>query len=426
MKYQALPKTLFEKNRKKFAAAMKPGSVAVFHSNDEVPRNGDASFKFKQNSDLFYLTGIDQEDTALVMFPDCPNPMYREMLFVKETSETIAVWDGAKLTPEQAAAASGIGQVFWYHTFWQSVHAAILMAEQIYLNLNENDRFADKVPYNGLRFANQIMAKYPAHRVERSAPILANLRMVKEPEEIEALKQAIDITRTGFERLLSFIKPGVWEYEIEAELIHEFVRRRGNGFAFEPIVASGASACVLHYIDNNKQVKDGDLVLLDFGAEYANYNGDLTRCLPASGKFSTRQKEVYNAVLRVQREAKKLIRPGVTMPVYHDEVCAIMTEELIKLGVLSSQQVRDDKNAFRKYYMHGTSHHLGLDVHDVMHRWGQFQVGNVLTVEPGIYIPEEGIGVRIENDVVLTENGVTDLMDGFLIEVEEIEAAMAR
>lgn len=404
---------------------MTPGSIALFHSNDEMPRNGDANFRFKQNSDIFYLTGVDQEDTVLVMFPDSPNPMYREMLFVKETSEQIAIWDGARLNPDQAFETSGVRNVFWYSEFWQTVHPAVLMAESIYLNTNENDRFADKAPYNGIRFAQQIINKYPLHHKQRSAPILANLRMNKEPEEIELLKQAIDITRSGFERLIGFVKPGVWEYEIEAELIHEFTRLRGSGFAFDPIIASGSSACVLHYIENNKIVKDGDLVLLDFGAEYGNYNGDLTRCLPASGRFSPRQKQVYNAVLHVQKEAKKLLKPGVRMPDYHEQVCEIMTEQLVGLGLLSTEQVKSDKNAFRKYYMHGTSHHLGLDVHDVMHRWGTFSVGNVLTVEPGIYIQEEGIGVRIENDVLLTENGVIDFMEGLPIETDEIEALMA-
>lgn len=404
---------------------MKPGSIAVFHSNDEVPKNGDANFKFKQNSDLFYLCGIDQEDTVLVIFPDAPNPMHREMLFIKETSEQIAIWDGARLNPDQAFECSGVKNVFWYHEFWQTAHPAFLMAEHIYINLNENDRFADKVPYNGLRFGNSVMNKYPAHKVERSAPILADLRMCKEPEEVEALKKAIDITGAGFRRLLKFVKPGVWEYEIEAELLHEFVRSRSSGFAFDPIIASGKNACTLHYIDNNTQAKDGDLMLLDFGADYANYNGDLSRCIPVNGRFSPRQKAVYNAVLTVQREAKKLIKPGLVLPEYHADVCKVMTEELIKLGLITSDEAKNNKNAFMKYYMHGTSHHLGLDVHDVMHRFGKFQVGNVLTVEPGIYIQEEGIGVRIENDVLITENGIVDFMDGLPIEVEEIEAAMA-
>ncbi|MCC7299436.1 MAG: aminopeptidase P N-terminal domain-containing protein [Bacteroidia bacterium] len=425
MKYTALPKNLFEKNRQKFIKRMKPGSIAVFHSNDEMPRNADANFRFKQNSDIFYLTGVDQEDTILVLFPDAPNPMFKEMLFIKETSETIAIWDGARLNPEQANECSGVGNIFWYHEFWQTIHAAFLMAENIYLNLNENDRFSDKVPYNALRFANQVLTKYPLHKTERSAPIMADLRMCKEPEEVEALKKAIDITKSGFNRLLGFIKPGVWEYEIEAELIHEFTRLRGSGFAFDPIIASGSSACVLHYIENNKQVKDGDLILLDFGAEYANYNGDLTRCVPANGKFSARQKAVYNAVLTVQKEAKKLIAPGISLPNYHEKVCEVMTEELLKLNLLTTEEVKANKNAFRKYYMHGTSHHLGLDVHDIMHRFGNFQVGNVITVEPGIYIQEEGIGVRIENDVMITSNGLVDFMDGLPIEVEEIESIMA-
>lgn len=425
-KYSNPPAALFVQNRKKLSNSLLPGSIAIFHSNDEMPRNGDAYFTFKQQSDIYYLTGIDQEDTILVLFPDCPNPLYREMIFVKETSEQIAIWDGARLNPNQVFEVSGISKVFWYHEFWKTIHAAFLLAENIYINLNENDRFTDKVSYANLRFANEIKAKYPAHNFKRSAPILANLRMRKEPQEIDQLKEAIAITKKGFERLLGFVKPGVWEYEIEAELIHEFIRNRSRGFAFDPIIASGNSACVLHYIDNNKQCKDGDLLLLDFGAEYGNYNGDLSRCIPVNGRFSPRQKEVYNAVLHVQREAKKLLKPAVSLPVYHEEVCKIMSEELIKLKLLTSDQVKANPKAHMKYYMHGTSHHLGLDVHDVMHRWENLDVNNVVTVEPGIYIPEEGLGIRIENDVIITNNGVIDLMDGYPIEVEEIEDWMNR
>jgi Xaa-Pro aminopeptidase len=415
---------LFIKNRKKFADSMVDGGIAIFHSNDEVPKNGDAYFTFKQQSDIYYLTGIDQEDTILVLFPDCPNPLYREMIFVKETSEQIAIWDGARLNPIQVFEVSGISKVFWYHEFWKTIHAAFLLADFIYLNLNENDRFTDKVSYANLRIANEIKAKYPAHQFKRSAPILANLRMRKEAEEIDQLKEAIAITKKGFERLLKFVKPGVWEYEIEAELIHEFIRNRSRGFAFDPIIASGKNACVLHYIENNKQCKDGDLLLLDFGAEYGNYNGDLSRCVPVNGRFSQRQKEVYNSVLFVQREAKKLLKPGVSLPVYHEEVCKIMSEELIKLGLLTAAEVKANPKAHMKFYMHGTSHHLGLDVHDVMHRWENLDANNVVTVEPGIYIQEEGLGIRIENDVMITNNGVIDLMDGFPIEVEEIESIM--
>lgn len=424
MKYSRISKDLFIKNRKKLAARMKPGSIAVFQSNDEVPRNGDALYKFKQNSDVFYLTGVDQEDTMLVMFPDCPNPLYREMLFIKETSEQIAIWDGARLTPEEAAEVSGISSVFWFHDFWKTIHPAFLLAENIYLNLNENDRAADKVPYNSFRFAHELKHKYPAHQFFRSAPILADLRMCKEPEEVELLKEAVNITREGFLRLLRFVKPGVWEYEIEAELIHEFTRRRSAGFAFDPIIASGSSACVLHYIENNRQCKDGDLLLLDFGAEYANYNGDLSRCIPVNGRFSDRQKAVYNAVLHVHKEAKKLIQPGKKLPEYHEQVCEVMTEQLVNLGLLTMDEVKNNKKAFLKYYMHGTSHHLGLDVHDVMHRWGEMKVGNVLTIEPGIYIREEGIGVRIENDILLGQGEHYDFMENFPIEVEEIEDLM--
>ena len=424
MKYQSISSSLFVKNRKKFAANMKQGSIAVFHSNDEVPRNGDAYHKFKQNSDLFYLTGIDQEDTILVMFPDCPNPLFREMLFIKETSEQIAIWDGARLMPEEAAAASGIERVFWYHEFKKTIHAAFLLAETIYLNLNENDRSTDTVPANAFRFAHEIKHRYPAHNVARSAPILAQCRMVKEKEEIDLITEAVNITRAGFERLLNFVKPGVWEYEVEAELIHEFTRRRSSGFAFDPIIASGSSACVLHYTDNNKKCSDGDLLLLDFGAEYANYNGDLTRCIPVNGKFTPRQKAVYNAVLHVHKAAAGLLKPGKTLPEYHQEVCEVMTAQLVNLGLITMDDVRKDKRAFAKYFMHGTSHHLGLDVHDVMHRFGPLQVGNVLTIEPGIYIPEEGIGVRIENDVLLLEDGIHDFMAGLPIEADEIEALM--
>jgi Xaa-Pro aminopeptidase len=425
-KYANPNNNLFIKNRTKFSNKIKDGGMAVFHSNDEAPRNGDAYFTFRQQSDIYYLTGIDQEDTILVLFPSSPNPLYREMLFIKETSEQIAIWDGARLTPNQAHEVSGVSNVFWYHEFWRTIHAAFLLSETIYLNLNENDRFTDKVPYAGLRFAQEIIAKYPAHSTKRSAPILADLRMRKEPEEIEQLKQAIAITKKGFDRLLTFVKPGVMEYEIEAELIHEFIRNRSRGFAFDPIIAGGANACVLHYIDNNKMVKDGDLILLDFGAEYGNYNGDLSRTIPVNGKFTQRQKDVYNAVLNVQRFAKTLLKPGISIPAYHEDVCKFMTEELLKLNLLSQEEVKANPKAFMKYYMHGTSHHLGLDVHDVMHRWGNLDINNVVTVEPGIYIREEGIGIRIENDVIITQTGVIDLMDDFIIETDEIEAAMAK
>lgn len=425
MKYKNIGSELFTKNRKKFANKMNAGSIAIFHSNNQMPRNGDAHHKFKQNSDVFYLTGVDQEDTALVIFPDCPNPAYREMLFIKETSETIAVWDGAKLTPEEAKDQTGVTSVFWHHEFWNTIHAIILMADNIYVNLNENDRFPNKVSYNGIEVAHQLKRAYPSHRLLRSAPILTNLRTVKEPEEIALIKEATRITKIGLNKILKYTKPGVKEYEIEAELIYEFTRNRATGFSFEPIIASGKNACVLHYLENNDEVKDGDLLLCDFGVEYANYCSDITRCFPANGKFSARQKEVYNAVLNVHKAARGFMTIGKTLPSYHEEVCGVMSEELIKLGLITRNDVKQNPRAFSKYFMHGTSHHLGLDVHDVMHRYeSTFEVGNVLTIEPGIYIPEEGIGVRIENDVHITASGIEDFMEDFPIEVDEIEAAM--
>ncbi len=429
MKYNHIPSDLFIRNRQKFCKRMKPGSIALFHSNDEMPRNADAFFRFRQNSDLFYLSGIDQEDTVLVLFPDSPNPMFREMLFIKRTNETIARWDGHKLTPEEALEVSGVRNIFWYDEFEATVRPAILLAETLYLNLNENDRFNDHAPYNALRFAQHIMAKFPLHRLERSAPHMAALRTVKEEEEIELLREAIRITGLGFKRLLGFVKPGVMEYEVEAELIHEFIRNRANGYAFDPIIASGASACVLHYVENNKPCKDGDLLLLDFGADYANYNGDLTRCIPVNGRFSERQKAVYNAVLHIQKESIKALKAGMTLQDWFAIAGELCTEQLVNLGLLKMEDVKNQNPAqplYKKYFMHGLGHHLGIDVHDIMNRYAKLEVGNVLTVEPGIYIPEWGIGVRIENDVVIRENGIEDLMADIPREVEEIESLTNR
>lgn len=427
MKYAPISQSLFIRNRKKFSAAMKPGSIALFHSNDEMPRNADAFYRFRQNSDLFYLSGIDQEDTVLVLFPDSPNPMFREMLFIKRTNETIAQWDGHKLTPEESLAVSGVSSIFWFDEFEATVRPVILLAEQIYLNLNENDRFNNHAPYNAIRFARDIMAKFPLHRCERSAPIMAALRTRKEEEEIELLREAVRITGLGFRRLLGFVKPGVMEYEVEAELIHEFIRNRGNGYAFDPIIASGASACVLHYVENNKPCKDGDLLLLDFGADYANYNGDLTRCIPVNGRFSEQQKAVYHAVLHIQKESIKNLKAGLTLQEWFAMAGELATEQLVNLGLLSMDAVKNQDPArplYKKYFMHGLGHHLGIDVHDIMNRYAKLEMGNVLTVEPGLYIPEWGIGVRIENDVVIREQGIEDLMQDIPREVEEIEALM--
>jgi Xaa-Pro aminopeptidase len=428
MKYDAIDNRLFVENRKKFTNAMKPGSLAIFVSNDIMPTNADGSMGFRQNADLFYLSGIDQEDTILVLFPDVKDGKHREILFVRETSELIAVWEGAKLTKDQATAASGIGHVYWHHEFEKVMKPLFLQAEHIYLNSNEHARRYIDAQTAQDRFNRIIMDRYPLHRYERSAPIMHHIRSVKSTREIELIQQACDITERGFRRLLPFIKPGVWEYEIEAELIHEFVRNRSRGFAYGPIIASGKNACVLHYVDNNQQCRDGDVVLLDVAAEYANYASDLTRCVPVNGKFTKRQRQVYDAVLRVHREAAELLVPGQTFEKYNKEVGRIMTEELLGLKLIKKEDVTKENPewpAYKKYFMHGTSHFLGLDVHDVGFFYEPMQAGMVFTVEPGIYIPEEGLGIRIENNILITTKGPQDLMRNIPIEADEIEALMA-
>ncbi len=429
MKYQAIDNALFIENRKKFKNALKPNSLAVFVSNDIMPTNADGSMGFRQNSDLFYLSGIDQEETILVIFPDVKDGRHKEILFVKETSELIAIWEGAKLNKEQATTVSGIEHIYWFHEFEKVMKPFFLQAETLYLNANEHARNSNLVETAQDRFNKKIRATYPTHHCERSAPIMHKIRAVKSTQEIELIQQACDITEKGFRRLLSFIKPGVWEYEIEAELIHEFIRNRSQGWAYGPIVASGPSACVLHYVENNKQCKDGDVILLDVAAEYANYASDLTRCLPVSGKFTKRQKEVYNAVLRVHKAAAKMLLPGQTFDKYNRAVGDLMTEELLQLGLLKTDEVKNQNPnwpAYKKYFMHGTSHFLGLDVHDVGFFTEPMQAGMVFTVEPGIYIPQEGLGIRIENNLMITTTGQLDLMQNIPIEADEIEALMAK
>ncbi len=429
MKYPTIDNQLFIDNRKKFVAEMQPGSIAIFHSNYQYSWNGDAFHKFKQNSDLFYLSGIDQEDSVLVLFPDCPIDEYKECLFLTETNEHIAVWDGHKYTKKEATETSGIANIFWNENYLERLRAVINMADNVYLPLNENDRYPFKSPYRNLDFALEMKEKFPLHNYVRAGKILQRLRSVKHPIEIDMARKAIAISKLGWERIMKFTKPGVWEYEIEAELIHEFISNRGNGFSFEPIVASGESACVLHYIDNNKIVKDGDLILVDCGVDYGNYASDMTRCLPANGKFSQRQKDVYNATLRVMKEARELLKPGTMLMEYHKVVGDIMEKELVDLGLITMDDIKNQDPAwpaYKKYFMHGTSHFLGIDVHDSGMRYEPMQAGNLFTCEPGIYIPEEGIGVRIENNIVIEENGYTDLMDeiNMPIEVDEIEAIM--
>lgn len=429
MKYDKIPSSLFEENRRRFVAHMEPGSIAIFHSNYVYSWNGDAFYKFKQNSDFFWLSGIDQEDSVLVLFPDCPIESYRECLFITETNDHIATWEGHKYTKQEATDASGVQQVFWNKGYMDLLRPVINMADQIYLPLNENDRFSPKSPYKALDFALELQQLYPLHQYKRAGKILQRLRSIKTPMEIDLHRKAISISKKGWERILNFTRPGVWEYQIEAELIHEFLSNKANGHSFEPIVASGASACVLHYVDNNKQVKDGDLILVDCGVDYGNYASDMTRCMPANGKFSKRQKEVYNAVLRVMRAATKLLRPGTMLMEYHQEVGELMEKELIDLGLLNMKDIRDQNPewpAYKQYFMHGTSHFLGVDVHDSGMRYEPMEAGMLFTCEPGIYIKEEGIGVRIENNILIQENGYLDLMDevSMPIETEEIEAIM--
>ncbi|MDO3628532.1 aminopeptidase P N-terminal domain-containing protein [Mucilaginibacter sp. BT774] len=427
MKYLPIDKKLFTSNRKNFSKRTKGNSIAVFHSNDEFPRSGDQTFIFKQNADFFYLTGIDQEQSILVLYPDCPNPSYKEVLFLRQTNEHIAVWEGHKYTKEEARAVSGIENIQWLNEYDAILHSIINYADNIYINTNDNDRYGYSVPYRDLRMYEQLKQKYPLHNYERSAVILRDLRSVKSDIEVELTKKACEITRDAFVRVLKFVKPGVTEYEIEAEITHEFLRQRATGHGYNPIIASGPNANVLHYIDNNQVCQSGDIMLLDFGAEYANYNADMTRSIPVSGRFTKRQREVYDAVLRVMKNAIGMIKAGAVLTGYQEEVGKIMTSELIGLKLLDKHDVskQDPKMPlYKKYFMHGTSHHLGLDVHDFANRYAPFQVGNVLTCEPGIYIPEEGLGIRLENDILITKGGNIDLMADIPLEAEHIEEIM--
>jgi len=429
MKYHTIDNKLFIENRKNFVKQLSTHSIAFFNSNDEMPRNGDGNFPFRQQSDLFWMSGIDQEQTILVIAPNHPLPEYREALFVRKTNEHIAVWEGHKYTKEEARNVSGIQHVYWVEDFATMLPLMMHHSQKVYLNLNENDRFSTEVPYRDERFTADLKSKYPNHEYERSALIMARLRAIKSDIEVELMQTAANITEKAFRRVLNFTRPGVMEYEIEAEIIHEFTRNRATGHAYYPIIASGASACILHYNENNRECKEGDVILMDFGAEYANYAADLSRSIPVSGKFSKRQKDVYNAVLRVMRAATKMLVPGNTIVKYHEEVGKLMEEELIGLGLLNASEVKkqDPKQPlYKKYFMHGTSHFLGLDVHDIGNRYEPMQAGMVFTCEPGIYIQEENLGIRIENDILITEKGPFDLMASIPVEADEIEELMAK
>lgn len=407
---------------------MKPKSIAVFNSNDIYPISADSTMPFEQARDIFYLSGADQEETILVLSPDSLDKKHREILFVRETNEHIAVWEGAKLTKEQATAVSGIETVYWLTDFDKVFFDLMTEADTIYFNTNEHYRQSVETQTREDRFIQKCKQDFPAHQWAKSNPILQKIRGVKEPEEIALMQTACDITEKGFRRILGFVKPGVWEYEMEAEFLHEFVRNRSKGFAYTPIIASGANANVLHYVENNQQVKDGDMILMDLAAEYANYSSDLTRTIPANGRFTDRQKAVYSAVLRVKDQATKMLVPGTLWAEYHKEVGKIMTSELLGLGLLDKADVQNEDSqwpAYKKYFMHGTSHHIGLDTHDYGALKTPMKANMVFTVEPGIYIPKEGMGIRLEDDVVIQEKGEPfNLMRNIPIEIEEIEELM--
>jgi Xaa-Pro aminopeptidase len=428
MKYHAIDRELFIANRAKFTAQMKPNSVAIFNSNDIYPVSADSTLPFAQHRDILYLSGADQEESILLLFPDAPYAHLREILFLRETNEHIAIWEGEKLTKERAFEVSGIRNIIWLQDFQKTLKEVMTYADTMYINTNEHYRAAVETQTREDRFIKWWKETYPAHKVEKSNPILQRLRSVKENQELALIQTACDITEKGFRRILNFVKPGVMEYEIEAEFAHEFLRNRSKGFAYTPIIASGANANVLHYIENNQECKAGDLLLLDVGAEYANYSSDLSRTIPISGRFTDRQRTVYNAVLNVKNEATKLLVPGTLWKEYHVEVGKIMTSELLGLGLLDKADVQNEDAAwpaYKKYFMHGTSHHLGLDTHDYGLLYEPMQPNMVFTVEPGIYIPAEGFGIRLEDDVVIQKSGAPfNLMRNIPIEAEEIEALM--
>lgn len=427
MKYTPLNPELFQLNRRRFVREMKPNTLAIFNSNDLMPRSGDQFFTFRQNAGLFYLCGIDQEETMLLLYPDCPKDGHKEVLLIKRTNEHIAVWEGHKYTKEEARAASGVDKVLFLDEAEQLLNELILLSDGVYLNVNENDRYISDVETRDVRYAKYLRNRYPALNLHRAQPIMKKLQMVKSQFEVDVIQHSVDITGKAFRRVLEFVKPGVWEYEVEAEITHEFIRNRCQGHAYTPIIATGKNACVLHYVDNNQQCKDGDVLLMDFGSEYANYAADLTRSIPVNGQFTDRQRAVYNAVLRVLKEARAMLVPGNVLEEYNKEVGKIMESELIGLGLISRDEVANqdkDKPAYKKYFMHGTSHHMGLDVHDLCLRYEPFRAGMIFTCEPGIYIPEENLGIRLENDILITDDGPVDLFRNIPIEAEEIEELM--
>ena len=429
MKNLPLNPQLFISNRNRFVERMKPNSVAIFVSNDEVPSNGDALYPFKQNSDLYWLSGVTQEDSMVILFPDNPDPKYREVLVLVRPNELKEKWDGKRLRKEEATALSGIQTIVWLDSIDGLLQPWVHLADTIYLDTNENDRKASLVRTRDYRFVEEMKSRYPLHQYERAARILKDLRGIKTQFEVEVIQKAIDITKDAFVRVMKFIRPGVWEYQVHAEIIHEFLSRRSDGEAYGSIIASGDRARTLHYVSNNQECKDGELVLMDFGAAYGGYNADLTRTIPVNGKFTRRQKTVYNACLHLHDYAKSLLKPGISIVDYTEKVGEEATQQFLKIGLLKKSDVKNEdpeNRAYRKYLYHGISHHLGLDVHDLGTRTEPIKAGMLFTVEPGIYIEEEQTGVRIENNVWITRNGNKDLFKDIPITVEDMEAIMKK
>jgi Xaa-Pro aminopeptidase len=429
MKYLPLNKDIFIENRKRFVGQMQKNSIAIFVSNDEVSSNGDAIYNFKQNSDLFWLSGVTQEDSMVILFPDNPDPKYREVLVLVRPNELKEKWDGKRLRVNEAQAMSGITTIVWLDSLDGLLQPWIHLADNIYLDSNENDRKSNLLRTREYRFVDEMKSRYPLHTYLRAAKIMKELRGVKTALEVEVLQKAIDITDNTFRRLLKFIKPGVMEYEIEAEIFHSFLSQRATGPAYGSIIASGDRARTLHYVSNNAECKDRELILMDFGAEYGGYCADLTRTVPVNGKFGRRQKTVYNACLHLHDYAKSILKPGISILDYTDKVGEEATQQFLKIGLIRKSDVKNEdpeNRAYRKYLYHGISHHLGIDVHDLGTRTEPIKAGMVLTVEPGIYIEEEQMGIRIENNLWITKNGNKDLMKNIPITVEEIEALMKR
>jgi Xaa-Pro aminopeptidase len=428
MKYKPLNNSIYKRNRLNFMDQMKGNSMAIFNSNDIYPVSADTELPFEQHRDIFHLTGIDQEETILILYPSSKDNKTRENLFIRRSDEHTKIWEGEKLSKGLATKLSGVENVHFVEDFKNILHSISNKVDTFYINKNEHYRANSPVETREDRFINWLLKKYPAHKVAKSNPILQRLRSIKHLDEIDQIKKACQITKKGFDRVLRFVKPNVWEYQIEAEFIHEFINNSSKGFAYTPIIASGIDNNVLHYIKNNKQCKDGDLILMDVGAEYGNYSSDMTRTIPVSGRFSKRQKEVYDSVLRVKNEATKLLTIGNNWRKFHEQVGEIMTQELFKIGLIDKNDIKNEtKNnpAYKKYFMHGTSHHLGLDTHDYGLLEDPFQENMVFTVEPGIYIPKEGFGIRLEDDVVIQSKGEPlNLMSDIPILADEIEDIM--